>query len=234
MSNSTAQSASPENKGVPGAGTMKMPPPRETIVSQQAQTLTSLAIPFMQFIANANIAAERGEVSKMDGGIKCAVESTLMAIAGRIEKLAADDRCWGVDGRVTIEQASLDVLQAKHAQTILAMAPHSCFQPNFRKLDSGHWVVYLGNLDVPSERVTGVGESIAEALAAFDLEFTAKEQQFKYEQKQRMDNGRNPDTATTPQEGSVPVPDGGETKPIRKQHRRRPVEAAKRSAKSRG
>lgn len=202
-------------------------PQRDHVVSQQIGTLLAAANSFMAFIANTRPVDEGPEVKPIDGGVKCAVEATLIGVCDRIDKLMADDSRWSMDFQNTLE-AQLSMLYKTHQDYMTesrdavrkAGAPQARLSPRLLRLESGTWIAFIGDPQGENSAI-GMGNCVQDALDNFDKVIEGKpagfiEQWLKnYEQNSRMDEsgsqeaqGTEPDPSEA---GNRPAP-GAEPK----------------------
>jgi len=206
MANVIVQRNSPDDPG--NRRPLAPIPNRDVTVSQQVGTLLAAANTFMAFLANTrDIIKEEPEVSPIDGGAKCAAETTLIGICNRLDKVMADESRWSMDLQNTLEaqlsqvytEHTRNLVEQRHA-TALAVAPQSRLAPQLTRLSNGMWAAFIGNPSSEKDYVAGIGNSVQEALDNFDLVVQGKpvpfmEQWLKnYEQsnRQSVDGGTNP------------------------------------------
>lgn len=152
-------------------------PSRESTVSYQVATLLAAANAFMMFLANTrDVSTEEPSVSKIDGGAKCAAETTLIGICDRLDKVIADDSRWSMALQDSLED-QLHQLYSAHTQSLveqrhamaLSVAPQSRLSPQLLRLNNGAWAAFIGNPISNKDSVVGIGACVQDALDNFDL-----------------------------------------------------------------
>lgn len=118
--------------------------------------------------------------SRLAGEARLAQEVTLIKTCARIDQLVEDEVRWGLSRLLDIEQRLDDTLTNQNAFFASQKAaaddtrkPSRFLQPDLIKTPSG-WCAFFGDVSNDDSLITGVGESPAEAMAAFDAAYFRK------------------------------------------------------------
>lgn len=135
---------------------------------------------------------------KLDGGVKCAIEATLIKACAALDSVLEEESRWSLKTQNVLEASLLRTyklhqqLMDRQKQTVDNMElPHRKFPPNLFRLPSGQWVAILGQLEDINTAVFGLGNSPEEAVAAYDQIYKIK-------------NENNVDSSTTINTGQPP------------------------------
>lgn len=124
----------------------------------------------------------------LPGEAKIAAENTFTKACERLEKIITEEKRWGLDYQMTLEQQFLDrhqeqlslikaqqdlaAQQRKSAETITR--PHFRYKPFLIPMDDGKWVAFLGNPEDLDAGILGAGDNPQAALESFDDAFAGK------------------------------------------------------------
>jgi hypothetical protein len=121
---------------------------------------------------------EDGTSKELDGGVKCAVETTMINVCSRLDALLADDSRWSLDERDALGEtltksyeASTEMFSHQAAIAKEANTPHAKMSPYIVRLAPGMWLAIKGDLDNIDASICGIGSSPAAALDCFDRAF---------------------------------------------------------------
>lgn len=121
------------------------------------------------------------EGTSMDGGVKSALESTVIRALGCMDDIIGDKTRWSVEAHnemekrlqeMMVEQTNLAKAQEKLA--LMQLAPHSRYKPSLIKHVALGWVAFLGSMQDLDNSIFGTGPSPAAALADFDSQFNGE------------------------------------------------------------
>jgi hypothetical protein len=166
-------------------------PSRENVISAQFTNLISVFVQAGNFLVANQIhgaridedGTPRGGI--MDGGAKCAVETTMINLCDRFDKILKDDSHWTMEPLKGLTEsvkalydAQTDALKAQsaalRAQAAVVLSPHNTYKPQLVKMSDGSWLAFHGNPQDLENALCGVGNCPAAALEAFDALFTGQ------------------------------------------------------------
>lgn len=157
--------------------TLKLPPVRDDLVAKQVNTLLAMnnsTVANLAMLSNIDFES-KGEYQRKEGGAREALEQTVLAVQSRLQSILNNEACWNLAERQTLEQHSVEVFELKKKSLRLSMAPHVRFKPNFQYLAGVEkWAVWIGDLGNEEQRILGTGDTIAEAIEAYDREFSTE------------------------------------------------------------
>jgi hypothetical protein len=117
------------------------------------------------------------KVSPMDGGAKLSVEATINDVCDRISAIVKDEARWAPpDGKheAALRKLETEKLEVEKRAYERALKPHALYKPTLGRLADGTCMAYYGNPDEPSLFIYGVGDTLDEAVADFDRQFTLR------------------------------------------------------------
>jgi hypothetical protein len=157
---------------------------RPTIVLQTREVMTQAQVMPILHMVQALVSCLNGPAfmtdettrKDLDGGVKSAMESTIIRACGRLDAILGEDSRWTISEspveKYLTTQSALAEAQMKLTQH--AMKPHQRFKPALIKMSDGNWCAILGDVDDLENAVTGIGRTPQEALEAFDGMFTGQ------------------------------------------------------------
>lgn len=121
---------------------------------------------------------EDGNRPSQDGGVNCAVETSLIKLCDRVDKILEADTRWDLQAHGQLEK-KLNEVYSKHLELLETQkeafeemtAPHKDVKPTFVLLKDGRWAAMIGDTTDPTKCLVGVGDSAAEALEDFRVKF---------------------------------------------------------------
>lgn len=160
---------------------------------------------------------------KLDGGVKGAIEATMINVCNRLDSILADESRWTLQDRDTLEkkmmksfEASADLFEKQRALAKEANTPHHKYLPALIRIRPGLWMAIKGSLENIDAGIVGLGESPQAALDCFDACFEGKlsQEQINYIQnlndelqkmvKRRTGNTQNPPSGENANPGDSP------------------------------
>lgn len=148
-------------------------PSRDSTTNLQMSTLLGALATVVNGIIAINHSEQVAETSgspgtKRDGGVLYALETTVIEITNRMDKMVADEKRWSIDGQEKLQEALTNAYQSADKLQKLSALPHHRFKPTLMRMPDGMWIAILGSLDDLNNSVVGIGEYPAQALSAFD------------------------------------------------------------------
>lgn len=147
-------------------------PSRELVTQQQVGTILSSIATLLPFF---HISHDNEESGALDGGVKCAVQVSMIKMCERLDKIMDDESRWNVtpikrleDHLVELYRENIKVLKLQQQQIYHLARPHVRHSPGLYRLEDGSWAAVLGDINDIPNAVVGVGGSPAQALEAFD------------------------------------------------------------------
>jgi hypothetical protein len=157
---------------------------RPTIVLQTREVMTQAQVMPILHMVQALVSCLNGPAfmtdettrKDLDGGVKSAMESTIIRACGRLDAILGEDSRWTISEspveKYLSTQSALAEAQMKLTQH--AMKPHQRHKPALIKMSDGNWCAMLGDVDDLDNAITGIGRTPQEALDAFDGMFTGQ------------------------------------------------------------
>lgn len=162
-------------------------PNRENIITAQLSNLLSVFIQTGNFLVASQIHSSRIDEEgtprggALDGGAKCAVETTMINLCNRFDTLLKDDSRWSLTTQKGLEKSVRALYDAQtealRAQTVAykqSTAPHVRFKPVLVKMKDGSWLAFHGNPADLENALCGAGDCPAAAIEAFDCLFSGQ------------------------------------------------------------
>lgn len=122
----------------------------------------------------AALDASEQEGGKTDGGVRMAVENTMVGVCDRIDSLVADTQRWTMEKRNELEATMIETHKSIQRANEMLIAPHARFKPKLAQLSDGSWIVFLGEITDLDHALLGAGESPRAAIKAFDMLFNGE------------------------------------------------------------
>ena len=179
-------------------------------LTARAQLIDALSVfgTVGQFLVRANSEDFMQQTGgKLDGGVKMAIENTMVNVCSRIDAIVGDESRWSLEERNKLEeqihksyQASADLFEKQRALAAEANTPHAKYTPGLMRIRPGMWMAIKGSLENLDGSIVGLGESPKAALDCFDACFNGEisQEQQDYIKKlaydQEMDQRRNQHT----------------------------------------
>lgn len=162
-------------------------PNRENIIGSQINNLLSIFIQAGNFLVASQIHGPRTDDDgsarggAIDGGAKCAVETTMINLCDRFDAILKEESRWSLDTQRGLEEsvkalydAQTAALRAQEAAFKESHAPHTKYNPKIVKMLDGSWLAFHGNPADLENALCGVGDCPASALEAFDALFAGQ------------------------------------------------------------
>jgi hypothetical protein len=118
---------------------------------------------------------------KLDGGVKCSLEGTLIKTLTQLDFIVDERGRWNVSEQLKTEKAAREAVQANRnflrAQTAAVahiVRPCVRHQPSLVKITDGTYAAILGDMEDMANCIIGQGRSPEEALKAFDKIFSGR------------------------------------------------------------
>jgi hypothetical protein len=150
-------------------------PSRESITQHQVSVLLSSIATLLPFF---HISHDNEEGGAMDGGTRSSIQTSMIKLCGRLDKIVDDDARWSIDETKRLEQhlaelytQNIKVLKLQQQQIYHLAKPHVRHSPGLYKLEDGTWAAILGDVNYLNNAIVGVGGCPAQALEAFDEVF---------------------------------------------------------------
>jgi hypothetical protein len=106
---------------------------------------------------------------------RISIENTVRSACERMDTILREESRWSMDFQIEAEKKFSEaqvlnnqLLQKQRDAAEEITSPHFRYRPTMLRLVDGSWCAFLGNIDFMEQGVVGVGESPAEAIAAFD------------------------------------------------------------------
>jgi hypothetical protein len=111
----------------------------------------------------------------LDGGVKTAVELSIINACTRLDAIMGDNSRWNVADYVALSatmQSMYDentkLIQEQRAAYAEASSAHNKYKPQLVRLTNGKWLAISGNMNDIDNALVGLGDCPADAIAAFD------------------------------------------------------------------
>lgn len=118
--------------------------------------------------------------NRLDGEGRVALETSLIKACERLDEIVSDKSRWGIDRLLEIERkldetlaAQNDFFKSQKAAADDTRRPHRFLSPDLRLTPHG-WCAWYGDVSDDASLITGIGDSPAEAMAAFDEAYYRK------------------------------------------------------------
>jgi hypothetical protein len=155
-------------------------PNREVVNHSQVSLLTHVTETMLRCLRMYEADEPGTDAPQLDGGVKSAIEATVIQTCNRLGAVIEDNARWGLETQQALEKqlaavndAHLHLLKAQTRLTEEALTPHSKYRPKLVKLPDS-WVAILGDIDDIDNSICGIGPTPQDALDAFDGLFTGQ------------------------------------------------------------
>jgi hypothetical protein len=151
-------------------------PSRESINSMQVTNLLNTFSLLTAFLVQSRIADANYETKggPQDGGVKCAVETTVINLCSRLDDILAEPHRWDMDAQNTLESTLVEcykqntrMLSAQAAGYEEIVSPHHRLKPALVKMGND-WIAFCGDLNNIDNVIIGIGTYPEQAVRAFD------------------------------------------------------------------
>jgi hypothetical protein len=159
-------------------------PNRENVTTAQMQNLLSVLSHTANFLIASQMHGPQDDDTggtALDGGAKCAVETTIINVCSRLDAVLADGDRWNVTEHLKTEQALRSayeqqgkMLEAQAAAYAEITTPHHRYKPQLVRMPDKTWLAFAGNPDDLDNALCGIGDSPKQALEAFDELFSGR------------------------------------------------------------
>jgi hypothetical protein len=119
-------------------------------------------------------------VHRLAGEARLALEATLLKTCARIDKIIDEESRWSLDRLFDVERRIDETLSTQNAASVAqkeafedSRRPCRILQPDLVKTPNG-WIAFYGDVSNDASLITGVGESPADAMLAFDQSYHQK------------------------------------------------------------
>lgn len=111
---------------------------------------------------------------------RAAAELTFWAACDQLQRIIKDSKRWNMDFQKSLEARSdslfkqqEEFLAAQVAASKEVGKPHFKYRPEMKRIGTGGWICYVGDIEKPDEGncIIGIGPTPAEAVNAFDEQF---------------------------------------------------------------
>ncbi len=154
-------------------------PSRESVSAMQITSLLNM----LTIVGNYSIHAQMSETEggAQDGGVKCAVESTIINLCNRLDEVLAEHGRFDLSNQDSLENHLGDTYKM-NTRMLLAQAiayeeiisPHHKLKPHIVKLGPGNWLAFAGDINNLDNAICGMGAYPEQAIQAFDELFKGK------------------------------------------------------------
>jgi hypothetical protein len=155
-------------------------PSRETISSMQVANLLNTFSVLSSFLLHSRYRPDDEVVpgGALDGGVKCAIESTLINLCSRLDFVIAEPGRFDMADQHNLENYLAEAYK-QNARMLSAQAdayaeittPHYRLKPSLIKMAEGSWLAICGDLQNLDNALVGMGDCPQKAIEAFDAIF---------------------------------------------------------------
>jgi hypothetical protein len=151
-------------------------PSRESINAMQITNLLNIFSLLTAYLVQAKLTDAESDYhgGKQDGGVKCAVETTVINLCSRLDEALTEPGRWDLHAQNNLESTLIEcykqntrMLRAQADGYEEIVSPHHRLKPMLVKMGND-WIAFCGDINNIDNAIVGIGTYPEQAIKAFD------------------------------------------------------------------